>query len=199
MVTGGIEITSGFGLIESWEIQRHSRGGRMISVVVTLSEWLYRAVQSKSVLTLSRDYFRLRKPLERRVYELVRKHCGRQPEWRVSVATLHKKTGSTAPVRVFRAAMRKMILAGHLPDYDMAEDPGDILRFNRIRLVDPGTALQFDPGVLDHARELAPGLDVHALEAEWRAYWVETGRPRLSAPDRAFLAWVRGRVARGRS
>ena len=69
--------TTGFGLIESWRIVRATKGGRMVQVVVTLSEWLYRAVLSKAVLTLSRDYFRLRKPLERRVYELARKHCGR--------------------------------------------------------------------------------------------------------------------------
>ena len=106
--TGGVETTRGFGLIEAWEIVRRSRGGRMISVSVTLSEWLYRAVLAKSVLTLSRDYFRLRKPLERRVYELARKHCGRQAGWTVTVATLHKKAGSAAPVRVFRAALRKM-------------------------------------------------------------------------------------------
>mgnify|MGYP000532885272 CR=1 FL=1 len=65
---GGREITSGFGLIERWEIVRASKGGRMVSVAVTLSEWLYGAVMSKSVLTLSREYFSLRKPLERRLY-----------------------------------------------------------------------------------------------------------------------------------
>ena len=79
-------------------------------MTVTLSDWLFRAVLAKSVLTLSRDYFRLRKPLERRIYELARKHCGRQPRWQVSVGTLHKKSGSTAPVRVFRAALRKMLV-----------------------------------------------------------------------------------------
>ena len=50
--------------------------------------------------------------------------------------------------------------------------------------------------VLDAARTLAPGADVYALEAEWRAFWVSSGRPRLTAPDRAFLAWVKGRVKR---
>lgn len=138
MTTGGIEATSGFGLIESWEIKRRSRGGRMISVSVTLSEWLFRAVQTKSVLTLNRDYFRLRKPLERRVYELARKHCGRQPEWRVSVATLHKKSGSAAPVRVFRAALRRMITDGHLPDYEMSEGAGDLMVFVRAGHVTEG-------------------------------------------------------------
>lgn len=55
----------------------------MVSVQVVLSDWLYRAAMAKSVLTLSRNYFRLRKPLERRIYELARKHCGRLPGWTV--------------------------------------------------------------------------------------------------------------------
>jgi len=91
IVTGDQETTTGFGLIESWQIVRRTRAGRMVSVQVTLSEWLYRAVLSKSVLTLSRDYFGLRKPLERRLYELARKHCGRQDQWKASVDTLLKK------------------------------------------------------------------------------------------------------------
>ncbi|KZZ28223.1 plasmid replication initiator RepA, partial [Sulfitobacter sp. HI0082] len=123
-----IEVTTGFGLIESWEIVRKTRGGRMVSVAVTLSDWLYRAVLSKSVLTLSRDYFGLRKPLERRLYELARKHCGHQRSWQVSVETLLKKSGSNSPRRVFRKMIRDIIAADHLPDYQLVEEPGDIIR-----------------------------------------------------------------------
>lgn len=199
--TGGQEVTSGFGLIESWEIVRKSRGGRMVSVSVTLSEWLFRAVVSKSVLTLNRAYFRLRKPLERRIYELARKHCGRQPEWQVSLTVLHKKAGSAAPLRVFRAAMRKMIAAGTLPDYDMAEEPGDLISFTRqghvVSGLAPGEGPQLTQAALDRAREIAPGADVYALEAEWRGFWARSGRVRLHAPDKAFLAWVSAQVARG--
>ena len=93
LTTGGVEVTQGFGLIEAWQIERRTRKGRMVSVSLTLSDWLYRAVQAKSVLTLSRDYFRMRKPLERRIYELARKHCGRQNDWHISVTTLLKKSG----------------------------------------------------------------------------------------------------------
>ncbi|MEO1777201.1 MAG: replication initiator protein A [Pseudomonadota bacterium] len=191
--TGGVETTRGFGLIEAWEIQRKTRGGRMVSVTVVLSEWLFRAVEARAVLTLSRDYFRLRKPLERRIYELVRKHCGRQPEWRVSVATLHKKAGSSAPVRVFRASLRQIIAAGHLPDYDLEEAPGDILVARRQRVAETD-APRPSPDALEAARALAPGWDVHALEAEWRSFWAETGRQRLTTPDKAFLGWVRKRL-----
>ena len=190
-VTGGLEVTSGFGLIEGWEIIRKSRGGRMISVSVTLSEWLFRAVLSKSVLTLSREYFSLRKPLERRVYELARKHCGRQDSWRVSVETLLKKSGSASPRRVFRKMLRDMIAADPLPDYTLGEEPGDLIRFApRETVVEhiPGPLLHSD--TLDAARALRPGADVHALVAQWQAVWRGTGAPRLRAPDRAFLGWL---------
>jgi plasmid replication initiation protein len=193
IVTGGEETTRGFGLIEAWEIVRRAKGGRMSQVKVTLSEWLFRAVQAKSVLTLSRDYFRLRKPLERRVYELARKHCGRQAEWKISVAILHKKTGSAAPVRVFRAALRKMILEDNLPDYTMAEVPGDLMVFTR-RRARPVTGPALSAEALDRARALIPGADVYALEADWRGWWAETGSPRLGNADAAFLGWVKTRV-----
>lgn len=194
LTAGGREITRGFGLIESWEIERHSRGGRMISVSVTLSEWLFQAVLSKSVLTLNRDYFRLRKPLERRIYELARKHCGRQEGWRVSVDTLLKKSGSASPRRVFRRMLRDMIAADRLPDYEMSEEPDDLIRFA------PRDGVVEDPRILppslraetlEQARALRPGEDVHALEARWRGVWVRSGRPRLRAPDAAFLGWLK--------
>ncbi len=200
--TGGQEITTGFGLIESWQIVRATKGGRMASVRIVLSEWLFRAVQSKTVLTLSRDYFRLRKPLERRIYELARKHCGKQRTWRVSVDTLLKKSGSASPRRVFRKMLRDMIAAGHLPDYEMTEEPGDLIRFSvhdsLLEEVPGAPVLSSD--CLEKARLLAPGLDVYMLEAEWRRYWMHSGRPRLRSADAAFLgyvaAWLKREAAR---
>lgn len=50
----------------------------MIAVEVALSKWLYNAVQAYEVLTIYRGYFRLQKPLQQRLYELARKHCGHQ-------------------------------------------------------------------------------------------------------------------------
>ncbi|WP_394155598.1 replication initiator protein A [Loktanella salsilacus] len=197
ITTGDQETTSGFGLIEAWEIVRKSRGGRMVSVSVTLSEWLFRAVQSKSVLTLSRDYFTLRKPLERRIYEIARKHCGQQRTWRASVATLHDKAGSDAPLRVFRAAIRKMIAANGLPDYALEEEAGDIICITRKGMsADQAGLAPLKPETLDAARTAAPGWDVYALESEWRSFWATSGRPALRSADAAFLGWLKGRVTR---
>ena len=194
IVTGDQEVTSGFGLIESWEIVRKTRGGRMVSVSVTLSDWLYRAVLGRAVLTLSRDYFRLRKPLERRIYELVRKHCGRQREWRVSVDVLLKKSGSASPRRVFRKMLRDMIAADHLPEYEMNEEPGDLMRFAPRGVVEDAVGLgPLSVDVIEEARRLMPGADVYALEAEWRGFWAVSGRVRVRSVDAAFLGWVRAK------
>lgn len=196
-----IEVTRGFGLIEDWEIVRQTRGGRMVQVRVTLSDWLWRAILAKSVLTLSRDYFGIRRPLERRIYELARKHCGRQPEWRVSVAVLHRKSGSGSPLRVFRAMLREIAAAAALPEYLLVLDEGDLLRVTPRPEVEAAragawTVPRLRAATLDAARAQAPGQDVHALEAEWRGFWQRSGRPQLRVPDRAFLGWLARRLQR---
>jgi plasmid replication initiation protein len=193
IVTGDEEITSGFGLIEAWEIARKTRTGRMVSVRVTFSDWLYEAVRARSVLTLSKDYFNLRRPLERRLYALARKHCGQQPSWRVSVEVLLKKSGSASPRRVFRAMVRDIISRDSLPDYALVEEPGDVIAVSRRDVVIDGAGrVLLTPEALEEARRLVPGADVYALEAEWQRF-ARQSPPR--SPDAAFLGWVRKRAA----
>jgi plasmid replication initiation protein len=196
--TGGIESTRGFGLIDAWEILRKARGGRMILVTVTLSDWIFRSVLSRSVLTLHRDYFRLRKPLERRVYEIARKHCGRQAEWKIGLETLLKKSGSTSPRRVFRKMIRDMAAEDGLPDYSLDLGAGDVVRVRArgaLRAA-AGEGPRLDPEIHARVRTVAPGLDPYWLEAEWLRLWHATGRPRLRSPEAAFLAFARVRAAR---
>ena len=170
----------------------------MVLVTVTLSDWMYRSVVSESVLTLHRDYFSLRKPLERRVYEIARKHCGRQAEWRIGLETLLKKSGSTSPRRVFRKMIRDMVEEDGLPDYTLDLVEGDlVLVRSRSRLAAaPGEGPRLDPEVFERARALAPGVDPYWLEAEWRRLWQSSGRPEIRSPEAAFLAFVRVRAAR---
>ena len=91
--------------------------------------------------------------------------------------------------------LREMIAADPLPDYTLAEGLGDILEVAPREMVErapaaPGRDLVLGPETLEAARRLAPGADVYALEARWRAFWEATGRPRLRSPERAFLGWV---------
>ena len=77
--TNGEEITEGFGIIDSYKILVDDpKTKRMVELEVTLSEWLYNSVLGEQVLSINRDYFRIRKPIERRIYEITRKHCGQK-------------------------------------------------------------------------------------------------------------------------
>lgn len=116
--TGDKASSSGFGIIDQWKIVRKgANGARMIALEVTLSEWLYNAIQAKEVLTIHRDYFRLRRPLERRLYELARKHCGHQQGWRIGLDLLREKCGASGSSREFRRALKPIINAQALPEY----------------------------------------------------------------------------------
>ena len=42
--------------------------------------------------------------------------------------------------------------------------------------------------------KIGEGWDIHALDADWRSYWVASGRPRLRSAERAFLGYVKARV-----
>jgi plasmid replication initiation protein len=126
ITTNGKRVREGFGLIDNWKIIERSPGdGRMVAVEVTLNEWLYNAIVAREVLTLNRDYFRLDGGLERRIYELARKHCGAQPKWMISLELLHKKSGSVGPLKRFREFVKKIARADSLPDYRISYDSAD--------------------------------------------------------------------------
>ena len=117
--TSGQREHKGFGLIGEWTVIKKT-GGRMVAVEVVLPEWLFRSVQAKQVLTLSPDYFRIRKALDRRIYELARKHCGSQRQWQCTLATLFEKSGSRDKIRNFRGAIKALAIANDLPDYKVS-------------------------------------------------------------------------------
>ena len=122
----------GFGLISEWRIVEE-KDGRMIRVSVTLPEWLYRSIKNKKVLTISPDYFRLRKPIDRRVYELARKHCGQNDQWTFNLKTLLDRSGATSSLREFRRSIKSLALSNQLPDYSVQYDQekDQVTFFNR--------------------------------------------------------------------
>ena len=129
--TDGQRERRGFGLVESWRVVEKTSGGRMVAVEVTLPEWLHRSVLAKNVLTISPDYFRIRKPIDRRIYELARKHCGNQKQWQCTLKTLYEKSGSTDALRNFRGAIKTLDESDDLPDYKIHLNAADFVIFTR--------------------------------------------------------------------
>lgn len=111
--TGGAKITHNFGLIDEYTIVEQSPDNtRMVALEVTLSKWFYNAIRAKEVLTLDRDYFRMTGGIERRVYEIARKHCGSQPKFIIGIEALHHKSGSQAQLKKFRHDIVRMTGGG---------------------------------------------------------------------------------------
>ena len=134
IINGDLRVREGFGWIDAWRIvEKTPDDTRMVGIEITLSAWLFAAVEAGAVLTLHRDYFRLRKPLERRIYELARKHCGRQSRWRVSMDILHIKSGSSSSKKEFSRMIRQMVEDNYLPGYRITEskDGKTVTFYNR--------------------------------------------------------------------
>ena len=203
--TGEQEVTEGFGLIDSWRIVRQTQGGRMSELRISLSDWVFNAVVGREILTLSRDYFRLRKPLERRMYELARKHCGQQDEWVISLELLKKKCGSSSEDYEFRRLVNVVCAEDakhhHIPDYAVSFNSNNVRFTNRNTMKIAPTIEKHHFPVLDSetfhdARTVAPGHDVYVLEREWQNFWVESGKPELKSPDAAFIGFCKSRYNR---
>lgn len=201
IVTGGQEQIDIFSVIDRARIVRQTRDGRMQEVEIRLSDWVFNAIRHQEVLTLNRDYFRLRKPLERRIYELARKHCGRQSEWKIALHLLQEKCGSSSTLREFRRLVRSIAeqdeAHAHMPDYSVRVDEKDRVVFRSRQCMPPALSdeLQDDlpplPGdIYAEARSEAPGWDVRYLEQEWRR-WCAKEEIAPKRPDAHFLKFCR--------
>lgn len=108
-----------------------------------------------SAIVHDRDFFRLRKPPGRRMYELARKHCGYEEQWAIGLAKRRDKCGSGSSMKKFRRMVRAVCdedaAHGHIPDHsitmDVAVDGGDKVVFRNRRTMAPHarTALDDDP------------------------------------------------------
>ncbi|GFO72773.1 hypothetical protein BJAS_P3268 [Bathymodiolus japonicus methanotrophic gill symbiont] len=128
--TNGKEVLSEFGLIDSWSIVKEGKDGRMVAVEVVLSEWFYSSVLGNAVLSIDRKYFSIRKPTDRRLYELARKHCGNQVAWKIGLNKLKEKIGSNSPLNKLRFNITKLVEKNNLPEYNISMK-NDVVMFTR--------------------------------------------------------------------
>ena len=194
--TGGVTIARGFGLIDSWEAVKRDNQERAIAVEIKVSDWFYNAILSNELLTINRDYFRIRKPTERRIYEIARKHCGDAPSFKIGLDKLHKKIGSTSPLRKLRFQMQETTKTNHLPDYEITMSD-DMVTFTNRNWKDPASpplqplsrGPQLKPETYEKAKAFASGWDIYALERQWQEWIEKKGVPKN--PDGAFIGFCK--------
>ena len=199
--TNNREVTRGFGVFDSYEVVESSKvKNRMVRLEITLSDWFYNSIIGKEVLTINRDYFRLGKPMERRLYEIARKHCGRQHSWSIGLVPLMDKTGSTSSLRLFRSRMKIIAKDNHLPDYSMSIDDNDKVTFYYQHTHDEQSSLPFDnlPNIsqktlITAARiveEADTGWDFNTLHSEFTESLV-SGSFKPNNANGAFINFVK--------
>ena len=200
--TGGAEQIEGFGIIDRFEITRvDEKGkkgafGRMSKVRIKLSDWTFNAILAGEVLTINPLYFRLRRPLERRIYELARKHVGNKVEaWPIGLVKFQKKVGSNAPTKKFRYFLREIMADDNIPDYNLSLE-GNMVRISRKELIAPRGKIRLKPETIDRAQAMAheKGLCFSTLEEEWQEMVMRRGVP--DRPDGAFIGFIRKKTGK---
>lgn len=137
--TASKRTREGFGLVEHWKIVQDLNDERMSFMEVTISEWLWRAVLGREVLTLSSDYFGLTSAIDRRLYEIARKHCGAKPKFSIGLELLQKKVGSANNRRQFRQVIKESAERDGLPEYHLHFEVGaDLVTFVRRMVLTEG-------------------------------------------------------------
>lgn len=203
--TGKREQTSSFGLIESYDIIESSKvKNRMVRLEITLSEWFYNSIIGKEVLTINRDYFRLGKPLERRLYQIARKHCGTTPQWEIGLVRLMEKTGSQSTLRLFRSRLKEIAADDHIPDYTLSLDESDKVTFRKksspipdaLPLFDSSQLSQFNGETIVRARQIVAnagtGWSFDAVVNEFASHMEKKGNP--DNINGAFIGFVKQKV-----
>jgi plasmid replication initiation protein len=201
IATGDQMTTKGFGLIDEFEYNRKGSmfADRLRFLEIKLSPWLFRAIDSFEVLPISPAYFRLRRPLDRRLYELGRKHCGSvQREWKIGMDKLQKKTGSASPPKWFAFYLRDVEKTDHLPDYRLRIEEDFVVYTRRGNFAghDPdeithdGLDALLDIDVLEQARGMAKARnrDFDVLKSEFIGFMKASGKPRNL--NGAFLGFI---------
>jgi hypothetical protein len=158
-------------------------------------------------------------PLDRRVYEIGRKHCGMQQEkWRISMDKLQKRTGSKQERKHFAAHMRSLVQSNHLPDYALTLEEDQVVFWRR---AGEGAGSSYRPSVpvpaplvprppeapkerriavssaaIERLYDMAPDWDKYMLE---HAYidWAKDKEPAYNE-DARFLSWV-GSYTKGKA
>jgi len=124
IASGEMKERRGFGWIETFRVlEKRNKGGHQVmsSCEITLNDWMFRAiVQDRRVLTIDSSYFKLTMGLKRRLYELARKHCGRQDRWVISLPKLIDKCGSVLEPRFFKPQLRRVVDDDDLPEYHVS-------------------------------------------------------------------------------
>ena len=217
IVSAGFSRTDLFGILDSASIERRellrkhgAAAEALVACRIKLSDWILAAIEAGHLITLDRRYFDLRSPLDRRLYQIIRKHCGQQTKWEIGLPKLYLKSGSLSPLREFRRQIRQCVarwdqrletegesFLGYQMVYDGARDMLTVRPHRPFRAAD--WPLPFTDGLEKICRRELPGYDPADVFSQFNKFAIARGAPprnvygalthwcRQSAQDPDFL------------
>lgn len=120
----GIHPTlQGYGLIEEYTVITYTGNNKgALEVELVLSTWTFDSLLNRRILTLHPGYFGLGQGLERRLYDVAKKHCGEKLWFKIGLGKLYEKSGSAQALKYFRRDLVDAIKADKLPEFHIALD-----------------------------------------------------------------------------
>ncbi|KWK68830.1 hypothetical protein WM15_06465 [Burkholderia ubonensis] len=113
----------GYGLIEEYTVITYTGNKKgALEVELILSTWTFDSLLNRRVLTIHPGYFGLGQGLERRLYDLAKKHCGEKLWFKIGLGKLYEKSGSAQALKYFRRDLVDAMKADKLPEFHIAID-----------------------------------------------------------------------------
>ena len=218
----GFRRTDLFGILDAGSIVRRQhlthpdQEGALLACRIQLSDWIMSAINGDHLLKLDRRYFDLRKPFDRRMYQIGRKHCGNQKQFRISIPRLLAKSGSLTSVARFRWQFRHFVerwnrhwkeedksLLGYRMSYEEPDgDKGDKAVFTNVsaagrtgRQLDCSLPVEPSPAQTAIIRAEMPGYDPYGVYYDWRRSTLESDM-RIRNAEAALRGFCRARAKR---
>lgn len=193
--TGGKVETRIFSMIdEGGFVRTDDERFRLDYCEIVLSDWVLRAIESADVVSISPQYFFLRRPMERRLYEIARKFCGHKPKFHINLENLQAKTGSNAPLKKFRFNLHEIIEDDKTPFYHFEISDKDLVTIRpRTAKIEGAKDIKLEDWALEqgakHARNA--GWDFYVVQANWQDMartMIASGNPPKNA-SKAFVGY----------
>lgn len=111
--TGGKRRESGFSLIDNYAIEE-STG----KIEIWINEWFYDAiVKDRAVIPVNRAYFQIKNPTARKIYEVAKRHIGKELTWSIGLVNLQKRVGHASAPRKFKAKLQQLAAEDVIPEF----------------------------------------------------------------------------------
>lgn len=195
-----------YPLINECQAITKDRTGSTVAGYVDLPAWVRRNIEKRGIKQINPDYFLLKRPIDKRLYQIASKHVGNGTSWSFKLDKLKEKCGSSSSKKEFKRMIKESIKNELFPDYIIELDPkNDTVKFINRNPTKVEKRSHTNKNDIPIVSELAKGKvkklakksdnthlnnfdDVSfATYKKWVEFWKLTGRKKIIDVDKEYL------------